>query len=541
MRTSIKIILVILILAVIGGIAWAGLFYYKNFRGAGPAFKEPKQDIAKLIEEANQKASTTPPVNLTGLPLKLPPGFSIDIYAKNLDGPRVMIHDNAGGLLVSLTKAGKVVDLRDENADGKAEKATTILSGLTNPHGLALRCEGNAAVQTCKLYVAETGQVAVYDYDQVAPAATNKKKIIDLPAGGRHVTRTIMFLPSPDDNKFLISIGSSCDVCRESDPRRGAVYVANADGSDFKPYATGLRNSVFMAIQPVDGRVWATEMGRDYLGDNLPPDEVNIIETATSGPKNYGWPVCYGENIHDTAFDKNTYVRNPCQTPFETPSHIDLPAHSAPLGLAFIPEEGWPQDWWYNLLVAYHGSWNSTTPTGYKIVRVKLDARGKFLGIEDFITGWLNKDNEVLGRPVDILVQPGGTIFVSDDKAGIIYRLAFYEAYKNIKEKAGLIVVKNPLPYQKVSSPLVVTGQARGIWYFEASFPVKLYDGNGDLLAAVPAQAQGDWMTTEFVPFSAKLDFTRPTTSVGTLVLEKDNPSGLPQNADELRLPVNFE
>jgi glucose/arabinose dehydrogenase len=173
-----------------------------------------------------------------------------------------------------------------------------------------------------------------------------------------------------------------------------------------------------MAIHPVSGDIWATEMGRDGLGDNLPPDEINVIHEG----KFYGWPICYGKNVHDAAFDTNTYIRNPCQEPTETPSTIDLQAHSAPLGIAFVPEEGWPEDYWYNALVSYHGSWNRSEPTGYKIMRYKLDARGNYLGSEDFLSGFLTKSG-ALGRPVDILIQPAGTIYVSDDKAGVIYRI----------------------------------------------------------------------------------------------------------------------
>jgi glucose/arabinose dehydrogenase len=174
-----------------------------------------------------------------------------------------------------------------------------------------------------------------------------------------------------------------------------------------------------MAINPHSGAIWGTEMGRDLLGDNIPPDEINIIKEGA----NYGWPICYGKNIHDTEFDKNTYFRNPCMEPFETPSSIDVPAHSAPLGLAFIPKS-WPTEYRNDLLVAYHGSWNRSVPTGYKIVRYRFDANGTYQGVEDFITGWFTKDGTALGRPVGIVIATNGMTYISDDKAGVIYRLA---------------------------------------------------------------------------------------------------------------------
>jgi glucose/arabinose dehydrogenase len=161
-------------------------------------------------------------------------------------------------------------------------------------------------------------------------------------------------------------------------------------------------------------------MGRDFLGDNLPPDEINILEKG----KNYGWPNCYGKNIHDTVFDKNTYIRNPCMEPFETPSLIDLPAHSAPLGLAFVPSgKGWPKEYEGNLLVAYHGSWNRTVPTGYAIRRFVLDSKNNVVKDEDFVSGWLTEKG-VLGRPADLKFASDGTLYVSDDRAGLVYRIA---------------------------------------------------------------------------------------------------------------------
>lgn len=406
---------------------WVGIFYWRNLRGIGPAISGPSENIAEVI-------------NITGMPLQLPPGFSISIFAQNLGSPRVMAWDPKGNLLVSIPSAGKVVALPDKNSDGAADEIITVAENLNRPHGLAFKC-----AEKCKLYIAETDQVAIYDYDDKNLKAINNRKIIDLPGGGNHITRTLMFLPPPNDNKLLISVGSSCNVCDEKDWRRAKILAVDVDstsspqGSDLKTFASGLRNSVFMTRHPVSGKVWATDMGRDLLGDDLPPDEINIIEEG----RNYGWPTCYGKNIHDSDFDPvkslrdNGAGKNILCDSYE-PSHIDISAHSAPLGLAFIPEDppsreaadgqrGWPQDYWYNLLVAYHGSWNRSVPTGYKIVRYKLDDRGVYLGEEDFISGWLRPDGTAVGRPVDILVQPGGKIYISDDKAGVIY-LVKYQA-----------------------------------------------------------------------------------------------------------------
>jgi glucose/arabinose dehydrogenase len=208
----------------------------------------------------------------------------------------------------------------------------------------------------------------------------------------------------------------------ETDKRYASILVADADGGHLKTFAEGLRNSVFLTSHPVTRHIWATEMGRDYLGDELPPDEINIILEG----QNYGWPYCYGKRVHDDKFDPEGLKRDFCKD--TVPSFIDIPAHSAPLGLAFFPEE-WPKEYRYHLLVAYHGSWNRSTPTGYKVVRYKLDEGGNVLGEEDFITGWLTPHG-ALGRPVDILIKDDGVIFISDDKAGVIYRVVYNDMKK---------------------------------------------------------------------------------------------------------------
>ena len=409
-KTKICLILIaVFILAAAGAV-----FYYYNLRGVWPAILPAPQKIKKGVDA-------------TGLGLKIADGFSISVLADNLPGARVMALDGRGNMWVSQTGEGKIAILENEN---RKVKGSEFFKNLNRPHGLAFDPQDGLF-----LYFAEEDKIS-----KVRLYAEDKPhKIADLPGGGRHFSRTLGFGP---DGRLYVSIGSSCDVCYETDKRRAAIYSMKKDGSDFKEFAKGLRNAVFFTWSYIDGKMWATEMGRDLLGDNLPPDEINVIEEG----KNYGWPVCYGKNIHDTDFDpvrnsppqspsgapsagavsngvdKNVYVRDPCAD--KTPSYIDLQAHSAPLGLAFVPEEGWPQDYWYNLFVAYHGSWNRSEPTGYKIVRIKLDDKGNYLGTEDFITGWL-KDATALGRPVDILVQPGGLMYISDDKAGVIYKITY--------------------------------------------------------------------------------------------------------------------
>ena len=182
------------------------------------------------------------------------------------------------------------------------------------------------------------------------------------------------------------------------------IFSANRDGSDLKEYASGLRNSVFFTWHGTTGDMWATEMGRDLLGDDLPPAEINIIRAG----KFYGWPYFYGENIQDKNFDSSASTGNLGVDKEATPSHIDMQAHSAPLGLAFIKDITWPQEYQDDLLVAYHGSWNRTVPTGYKIARFVLDEDGSYLGVQDFITGWLTENGTVLGRPVDIIIGADG-------------------------------------------------------------------------------------------------------------------------------------
>ncbi|HSB33608.1 MAG TPA: PQQ-dependent sugar dehydrogenase, partial [Nitrospirota bacterium] len=336
-----------LVLCVSAALVWLAAFSWNNLRGIVTALRKPSRDILHFIERVEASDNTA------DAPLRLPPGFYISLFAKGLGGPRVMVSDPSGTMLVSIPSQGRVVALPDADKDGVADRVVTVIRGLNRPHGMAFRC-----APSCKLYIAEEHQVSVYSYDGKDFRAEKEKKIADLPQGSGHSTRTLLFLPGPSDDQLLISVGSSCNVCREKDSRRAKVLVVPAEGGDPGVFASGLRNAVFMAIRPKTNRVWVTEMGRDLLGDNTPPDEINIIDQG----RDYGWPFCFGKNVHDDDFDpEGAHV---CRQPATVPSHIDIPAHSAPLGLAFFPEEGWPKEFRNNLLVSFHGSWNRSSPTG---------------------------------------------------------------------------------------------------------------------------------------------------------------------------------
>lgn len=388
--------------------------------------------------------------------LSVPDGFKISIAAKGLSDPRVILFDTRGRMLVSETKEGRVSILDPSFAkasegavkNGEFGNKRVLIENLKSPHGLAFYADEN---KTTYLYIAETHQVAKYPYDINTGSLFSAvgKNIAALPADGEHFTRTIAFgantrkldpagekimkgLYSKD--KLYVSVGSSCNVCVENSWKRAAILESDPEGTVTAEFAGGLRNSVFFTFHPETKEMWATEMGRDNLGDNLPPDEINIIRPAGSeqkfGARRFGWPFCYGNQVSDKTFKPGKIERTdiPTDCSQTEPATIEIPAHSAPLGLAFITSNKWPSQWKNNLLVAYHGSWNSSVPVGYKIVRLKVDKKGKISETADFITGWLNssagsKQAKIYGRPVDLKFGPDGALYISDDQAGVIYRV----------------------------------------------------------------------------------------------------------------------
>ena len=375
-----------------------GFYFYAKYK----LHIDERAIITSLKPPAGDNAKKLPQGSDLSYPLTLPQGFRIGVFA-DLKGalPRVLAFDPNGILVTSIPKQGRIVAFPDENEDGVADKEVDILKGLDRPHGIAF--------SGSYIYIAETDRVIRYQYDKAKLAAIKQEVLFSLPGGGNHFTRTIKIL----GDKLYTSIGSSCDVCVEKDKKRATLLVSDLDGKNLKVFAKGLRNTVFF-VGDEKGRIWGTDMGRDYLGDNLPPDEINIIEEG----KDYGWPYCYGKNVHDRKFDKTLYDllpgANVCESLGKSAAIFDLPAHVAPLGLAFDSKG--------DLLVAFHGSWNSSVPVGYKIVKLDV-SDGKVTKMEDFITGFITDDREVLGRPVDLVFDANGTLYISDDKAGLIYIL----------------------------------------------------------------------------------------------------------------------
>ena len=340
-------------------------------------------------------------------PISLPPGFAIGVFAQGLNKPRMMAIGPDGALYVADRGNNRVVRLADTNQDGQADGIQVVASGLNQPSSLAFNPNDNS------LYVAETTRIWRLSSPNGQGVYQDRQVVIDnLPADGEHTTRTLLF--SPDGASLYVSIGSTCNVCIESDSRRATIMKFNADGSGGQIYASGLRNAVGITFRPGTDELWATDNGRDYLGDTLPPETVYHVVQG----ENYGWPRCYAGIIIDPDYGSADSC-NGVPTP-----QVEMHAHMAPLGLDFYTGSQFPADYQGSLFIALHGSWNSTVPVGYKIMRVPVSG-GQLGQAEDFATGWLSANGTVWGRPVDVITAPDGSLFVSDDSGGIIYRIYY--------------------------------------------------------------------------------------------------------------------
>jgi glucose/arabinose dehydrogenase len=338
-------------------------------------------------------------------PISLPPGFGISVFVQGLGGPRMMALGPDGQLYLAERGPGRILRLPDRDGDGVADGVEVAAEGLSAPSSIAFYEDGS-------LYVGETTRVLRLSDPDGDGVFQERAVIVDgLPSGG-HNTRTVCF--SPNWSSLFVSVGSSCNVCVEEDERRAAIVRYDPDGTGEEIFARGLRNAVGIAFRPGTDELWATNNGRDWLGDDLPPETVYHVRQGDDA----GWPYCHSGRIVDPDFGAD----DSCDG-ILVPA-VEMQAHSAPLGLTFYTGQQFPEEYQGDLFVAFHGSWNRTVPTGYKVIRVPL-RDGTPGPVQDFATGWLRDDGSNWGRPVDVLTGSDGSLFVSDDSGGVIYRI-FY-------------------------------------------------------------------------------------------------------------------
>jgi len=335
--------------------------------------------------------------------LVVPPGFKISVFASGLIGARLMTVSPEGVLLVARRRTHEVVALPDKNKDGIAEPEV-ILTGQTNAHSLAFR--GGY------LYIATTPAVMRVRWTNGAPDGT-PSVFVDLPTStpAVHTSRTLNFGP---DGRLYVSIGSSCDVCTEGDPRRTTIQVYDADGKG-RPFATGLRNANGFDFDPATGRLWAGDNGQDGLGPDFPPDEINLVEEG----RHYGFPFFIGNNRP-----------NPTPVTESVPASLspvapalELPAHVASTDVRFYTGTQFPSAYRNAMFLAMHGSTAIPAKVGYKVIRVRMKG-GRPDGFDDFVTGWV-KDGVVSGRPAGLATGADGALYISDDNKGFIYRISY--------------------------------------------------------------------------------------------------------------------
>ena len=338
--------------------------------------------------------------------IRLPQGFSISVFAE-VEDARSMALAPDGTLFVGNKDGGSVFAVKDTNGDNKADKKWVITKGLNMPNGVAFR-NGD-------LYVAEVSRILRYKGILGKLEAPGTPEVIydKFPTDAWHGWKYIAFGP---DGKLYVPVGAPCNVCDKGNSVYASITRMNPDGSGLEVFARGVRNTVGFTWHPTTGNIWFTDNGRDMLGDDMPPCELN---TAPKAGMHFGFPFCHAGTIKDPEFGS---ARN-CSE-FTAPAN-QMGPHVAPLGLKFYTGSMFPQEFKNTLFVAEHGSWNRSKKNGYRIMMLKVEG-DKAVSYKPFASGWLDDATQkVSGRPVDILLMNDGSMLVSDDKRGVIYRITY--------------------------------------------------------------------------------------------------------------------
>jgi len=340
--------------------------------------------------------------------ISLPPGFEISVYASGVMNARQMALSPSGVVYVGSRSAGNVYAVVDKDGDFSADRVVTIASGLEMPSGVAFR-DG-------ALYVAAVSKVLRFDGidskldDPPEPVVVRD----DFPSDRHHGWKFIAFGP---DGKLYVPVGAPCNICEPEKEIYASITRMDADGANREVFAHGIRNSVGFAWHPKTGDLWFTDNGRDWLGDDRPPDELN---RAPKAGMHFGYPYCHGGDIEDPDFGSKGVCAK------YTPPAQKLGPHVAGLGPLFYTGEMFPAEYRNQLFIAEHGSWNRSTPIGYRVTLVRIDGE-RATSYDVFAQGWLpgEDEDEAWGRPVALLQLPDGSVLLSDDRSGTIYRITY--------------------------------------------------------------------------------------------------------------------
>jgi len=340
----------------------------------------------------------------------VPPGFHVNVFAQEFKYLRFLTTAPNGDIFAADTGAGEVIVLRDPQHTGGAAQREVFAGGLKRPFGIAFHDD--------YVYIGNTGEVVRFRYDkQTSKRVGESEHILDLPNTGGHSTRTLAF--SKDGQHLYISIGSSGNIDIEKDQRRGAILVCDPDGKNARIFASGVRNGVGLAVEPVTGAVWTSVNERDELGDNLPPDFLTSVKDGGF----YGWPYSYiGDNV-----DPRVQPQNPDLVAKAVLPDVLLGAHVAPMQFAFYTGQQFPESYRGGIFLAEHGSWNRASRAGYQVAFVGLKDGKAAADPVPFLTGFVPDpaSHNVNGRPVGVTVAPDGALLVSDDGANVIYRISY--------------------------------------------------------------------------------------------------------------------
>ena len=339
--------------------------------------------------------------------LKLPSGFRIDLFASGLGGPRMMAVGDDGTVYVTRPRRGDVLALQDRN--GRAEGQREVTRGLSVAHGIT--------IHGGRMYLAGERKVIVAEMRADGSFGEWRTLIEDLPPGG-HDKRTIGIGP---DGRLYISVGSTCNACKERDREQATLLVAREDGRERRVFASGLRNTIGFGWHPETRELFGMDHGSDWRGDDQPPEKLNqLVEGG-----NYGWPYCIRDRQPDPFMDDPAGMTKAAYCAKTRGPALMYQAHSAPIAMLFYTGRQFPADYRGDAFVAFHGSWNRQPASGYEVVRVRFD-HGKPVRFEPFLSGFLTEGGTVqFGRPAGLAVARDGALLVSDDAHGMIYRVSY--------------------------------------------------------------------------------------------------------------------